>query len=87
MAGFRKRLRVAMRHRRNDRAGAGLSVRKVCDRAPVAQHEHPVGALGDFLKLGGDHEDAQALVGKLSDQRLNLGLGPDVDAAGRFVED
>jgi hypothetical protein len=34
-----------------------------------------------------DHEDAQALVGKLSDQRLNLGLCPDIDAAGRFVED
>ena len=27
------------------------------------------------------------IVGKLSDQRLNLDLGPDVDAAGRFVED
>jgi hypothetical protein len=26
------------------------------------------------------------LVGKLSDQRLNLGLCPDIDAAGRFVD-
>src|ERR1700722_12032567 len=87
MATFSKRFNVAVRHRRNDRAGARLSVRKVCDRATIAQYEHAVGPLGDFLKLGGDHEDAQALVGKLSDQRLNLDLGPDVDAAGRFVED
>src|ERR1700722_3431104 len=83
MAGFS----LAMRHRRNDRAGARLSVREVCDRAPVAQHEHAVGALGDFLKLGRDHEDAKALVSELSDQRLNLSLCPDIDAAGRFVED
>lgn len=62
-------------------------MRQIGHRAPIAQHEDPVGALGDLLELGGDHQNAQALIGKLPDQRLNLGLGPDVYAAGRFIED
>ena len=76
-----------MRHRRHDRGGARLGVRQIGDRAPVAQHEHAVRALDDFLELGGDHQDAEALVGELADQRLDLGLGADVDAARRLVED
>ena len=41
----------------------------------------------DFLELGGDHQYAEALIGKLADERLNLGLGADVDAARGLVED
>ena len=60
---------------------------QVGDRAPVAQHEHAVRALDDLLELGGDHQHAQALIGEFADERLNLGLGADVDAARRLVED
>jgi hypothetical protein len=41
---------------------------------------------GELLELGGDHDDAQALLGQLVDECLHLGLGADVDAAGRLVQ-
>ena len=56
------------------------------DHRAVAQHQHPVGALDDLLQLGGDEQDAEPLRGQLVDQRLDLGLGADVDAAGGLVE-
>ena len=69
-------------------AGAdACGVRQVGDRAAVAQDEHAIGALDDLLELRRDHQDAEALVGELADQRLDLGLGADVDAARRLVED
>ncbi len=86
-AGFRVGRRVAVRHRRHDRGGARFRVGQVGDRAPVAQHEYAVSAFDDLLELGGDHQHAQALIGELADERLNLGLGADVDAARRLVED
>ena len=57
------------------------------DDGAVAQDQHPVGALDDLLQLGGDQQDAEALRGQFVDQGLDLGLGADVDAAGRLVED
>ena len=61
-------------------------MRQIGDGAAVAQDEDPVGAFDDLFELRGNHQHAEALVGEFLDQRLNLGLGADVDAAGRFVE-
>ena len=47
---------------------------------PVAEPQH-------LLQLGGDEDHRHALAGELGDQLLDLGLGADVDAAGRLVED
>ena len=87
LAASRSPTGVVVRHRRHDRRRARLGVRQIGDRAAVAQHEDAVGAFDDLLELGGDHQHAEALVGELADQRLDLGLGADVDAAGRLVED
>lgn len=55
------------------------------DRA-AAQDDDAVGALDEFLDVGGDEQDGEALAGKVVDEALDLGLGTDVDAAGGFVE-
>ena len=62
-------------------------MRQIGDGAPVAQHEDPIGAFDDLLELRGNHQHAEALVGEFLDERLDLGLGADVDAARRLVED
>ena len=76
-----------MRHRRHDRRLADLRLGQLGHRPAVAQHEDAVGALDHLLELGGDHQHAEPLIGELADQRLDLGLGADVDAARRLVED
>ena len=68
-------------------AAVRVRMRQIGDRAPVAQHEDAVGALDDLLEFGGDHQHAEALVGEFADERLDLRLGADVDAARRLVED
>lgn len=55
------------------------------DRA-AAQDDDAVGALDEFLDVGGDEQDGEALAGEVVDEALDLGLGADVDAAGGFVE-
>ena len=61
-------------------------MRQIGDRPAVAQNEDAVRALDDLLELRRDHQHAEPLVGELADQRLDLGLGADVDAACRLVE-
>ena len=57
------------------------------DLAAVAQHGDAVAEPQHLLQLGGDEQHRHALVGQLGDELLDLGLGADVDAAGRLVED
>ena len=64
-----------------------LGVRQIGDGAPVAQYEHAVRAFDDLFEFGGDHQNAETLIGELLDQRLDFNLGADVDAARRLVED
>src|SRR5207302_11464125 len=44
-------------------------------------------SLDDLLDLRRDHQHAEALLGKLLDQRLDLGLRADIDAACGLIED
>src|SRR5262249_9824450 len=74
-------------HRAHDAPLADLRPRYLRDRPAVAQHEHAVRALDDLFELRGDHQHAEALVGEFLDQHLDLGLGADIDAARRLVED
>ena len=57
------------------------------DHAAVAQHADRVAEPEDLLQLGGDEQHRHAVVGESDDELLDLGLGADVDAAGRLVED
>ena len=41
----------------------------------------------DLRQIGRDDEDRCAGFGEIVDDRINLGLGPDIDAACRLVED
>ena len=46
-----------------------------------------VGRRDQFLEFGRDHQHAQALVGEVAQQLEDLGLGADIDAARRLVDD
>ena len=54
---------------------------------PVAQHDDPVAVGGDLLKLRRDDEKRKPVLAQALDQADDLGMGADVDAAGRLVED
>ena len=53
---------------------------------PVAQHDDPVAVGGDLLELRGDDEKGKPVLAQALDQADDLGMGADVDAAGRLVE-
>jgi hypothetical protein len=55
-------------------------------RAPARKTMTRSQPFDQLLKLRRDHQHAQAAFGQLVDQRLNLRLGADVDAARRLVE-
>ncbi len=53
----------------------------------AVEDERPMADVGDFLEIGGDDDDRDA--GREGDveQLINVGLGADVDACGRILED
>ena len=53
---------------------------------PFAHHEHAVRDAQDLGQLGRDDDHRAALGREPLDQGVDLGLGADVDAAGRLVE-
>src|SRR5215208_4224565 len=78
---------MPMRHGGHDGGLADGVALQVRDRPAVPEHEDAARRLDDLLKLGGDHQHPESLVGELSHEIQDLCLGPDVDAAGRLVED
>ena len=64
-----------------------LSFDDLGDHAAVPHDADPVREPEHLLQLGGDVDDGHALLGQRGDQALDLRLGADVDAAGRFVKD
>ena len=52
----------------------------------IAQHDYPVRIGHDLVELGRNHQQRQAVVAQFADQADDLGVGADVDAAGRLVE-
>ena len=58
------------------------------DDPAAAEHQGAVADVGDFLEIGGDdHEDGQPALQRGVEQPVDLGLGADVDAGGRLLED
>ena len=53
---------------------------------PFAHDEDAIRDPQDLGQLGGDHDHRAPLGGEPLDQRVDLGLGADIDAAGRLVE-
>ena len=57
------------------------------DEPPLAHDEHAVAHAEHFRQFARDHQDGDARAGELAHQAVDLGLGADVDAARRLVED
>ena len=55
-------------------------------KAPLAHDKNAVGQADHLGQFGGDEEDGFAFRGEALGQVIDLGLGTDVDAAGRLVE-
>ena len=64
-----------------------MSPSPIGDDAAVAQHDDAVAEAQHLLELGRDEEHRHAVLGEVDDELLDLGLGADVDAARRLVED
>ena len=60
---------------------------KLAGDAAFAHHHDAVAHAQDLRQLRGDHHDRLALVGERAQQLVDLGLGADVDAARRLVEE
>src|SRR6266478_3527402 len=63
-----------------------LRPRQMPGDASLAHHTGPVADVADFDLLGRNHQRRRAFGDQPVDQRKNLGLGADIDAAGRLVE-
>ena len=70
-----------------DGFGVGVGAVDGGDEAAGVHDEDAVAHAEDLRQLGGDHQDRHALLGEAAHQRVDLGLGADVDAAGRLVHD
>ena len=55
--------------------------------AALAHHHDPVAHRQHLGQVGRDEDDGDAGAGELADQLMDIGLGADIDAAGRLVED
>ena len=49
-------------------------------------HHNPITHAKDFRQLRGDHNDRHPPIRQFTDQMINLRLRPDVDTAGRLIE-
>ena len=67
LAAAHEAIFVRVGHRRHDRGAGHTLARQIGHRATVAQHERAIGALDDFVELGGDHQHAETLVGEFAD--------------------
>ena len=68
-------------------SGVGVGAVDGGDEAAAVHDEDAVAHAEDLRQLAGDHQDRHALLGEAAHQRVDLGLGADVDAAGRLVHD
>ena len=65
---------------------AGLVSRELGDDLALVHDQNPVAHAEDFRQLRRNHQNADAALGKLAHELINLELGPDVDTARRLVE-
>src|SRR4051812_2779302 len=53
----------------------------------LAEDEDAVHQLDVLIELGGEHDDRETLARERAEERVEVVLGPDVDAAGRVVQE
>ena len=73
--------------RGHDPLGVSLVVGEHTAHAALAHHDDAVAHRQHLGEVGGDHDDGDAVAGEVVDQLVDIGLGADVDPAGRLVED
>src|SRR5882757_1334530 len=64
----------------------GAGRRQFADHRARAHHPHPVGDAQHLGQVGRHHQHGETLGRQIPDNLVDLRLGPDVDALGRFVE-
>ena len=69
------------------RSGVASAARKLGSDAAVAHHQNAVRHSEHLGQVAGDHYDRRAARCQLEHEPIDLGLGPDVDPAGRLVEE
>ena len=57
------------------------------DDAAAVEHQRAVADLGDLLEIGRHDHDRGARLESHVEQPVDLGLGADIDAGGRILED
>ena len=65
----------------------GLGPGELGGEAAFAEDEDPVGDGQELGQLAGGHDDGHPVLDEAADQGVDLGLGADVDASGRLVEE
>src|SRR5881296_720749 len=78
---------LALRGELHDLFLRGLAARQLAGDAALAHHEDAVAQAQHLGQLRRDHDDGLALRGQRVEQLVDLGLGADVDAARRLVEE
>ena len=74
------------RDRREDVGNVDRIPLQLIDMGAVAQHDHPVRIGDDLVELRGDHEQRKSVITQFADQADDLGVGADIDATRRVVE-
>ena len=69
------------------RSSVAVRARDLGRHPALVEDEDPVGHRDDLGQVARDEDDPEAGRGQLGDDPVDLDLGPDVDAAGRLVED
>ena len=65
--------------------GEPVALDLAADQA-LAHDEHAVAEADQLGQLGRDDDDADAVAGQIAEDAVDLGLGADIDAAGRLIE-
>ena len=87
MRPVRRGRRAAGHRRGEDPVLGGLGAREDRRDRAVGEDQRAVGDVGQLGEVGRVEEDRVAVRRELTHHREDLGLGPDIDAAGRVVEE
>ena len=68
-------------------APVGRAALELRHPAALLHHDDAVGEPEGLGQFGGDQDDGEALLGQLADEIVHGGLGADVDALRRLVQD
>ena len=55
-------------------------------QSPAAKHMQRIGKIVDLGQIGGDQDDSGSIAQQLSEQLIDLCLGPDIDTDGGLIK-